>query len=355
MPQSDLKFDNSFLVKQDENPFVFPTPVPARPFTPFVIVNEPPPMDTPSTPPPCSPGVMGTAPLFPIDPAAPDPFLAVPKLSDSLDSNAIVEYQGETPESMGVQPWQLPPPVPLSLSKPVPTRPNIKYGVIGPDGRDPLFHSIINRKFKRYASCVSPPVDLIDPNADLSDPSSWQVAIRGLMNFENRRQAQKVTQFKIPQVPPPPKVHPGKVVASLNVRDAGHFAPPAACPEQRPPTPKMLPAMPPPLCASQSLPAVLPENIAPSNLPLPPDDTSMQSLCSNGIDIPSLSLEDPVIVPPPRSLENPLRLDQSMSCAQPEYDNMETNNQYFPGGWRPPPDDTRDSTDSIMDKIRTRP
>jgi len=110
VPQPDVKFDNSFLNGPADTPSAFLPPVPARPFTPAIIVNDPPPMDTPSTPPSVSPSVMGTAPLFPFDPNTPDPFLAVPARSESLDSNATVEYHGETPEQMGVQPWQLPPP-----------------------------------------------------------------------------------------------------------------------------------------------------------------------------------------------------------------------------------------------------
>jgi len=420
------------FVKQD-TPLILPDPVPTRPFTPVIRINDMPPMKTPSPPPLPSPDGISAAPLFPFDPNMPDPFSQLPR-SNSLDSNATVTYQGESADALGMLPCHLPTPFPPP--KPAKPRRNTLYGVEGPEGVNPLFHSPIFRQFKRYASSVSDPVDLIDPDADLSNPSSWQVKVRELMAFENRRRAQKDPFFDFPEVTPPPKVTPAPVVAptnnddrvsappairsaklvpSPNVMSDHKFAVPAPLPvlqpnlpkvlpampppcyksqslPAQPPVetpafalplpsddmsmpsqssddlgmprlslecpvivPKMLPAMPPPLCASQSLPAVLPDNIPASALPLPPDDTSMQSLNSDSIDMPSLSLEDPIIVPPPRSLENPLPRDDSMSCAQPDYDNMETNNPYFPGGWRPPPDDTRDSTDSIMDKIRTRP
>jgi len=344
-------------------PLVLPEPVPSRPHSP----------------------------LFPFDPDIPDPFGTLPVRTDSLDSNATVVYHGEPPEDLGIMPCHQP--VPFPRPRPTAPRPNVLYGIQGPPGTNPMLHHPVNRIYKRYASSETDPVDLIDPNADLSDPMNWQVPIRDIVNFENRRKAQLDPMFDFPEVPPPPKVNPeaqpaisrpaiikAPILPSPNVFSDAHFA----VPDQLPPAPsppKTLPSMPPPCAKSQSLPAHLPVDTPAFALPLPSDDMSMPSLdssdnlppspdsddigfqklslecpdisSSDDFGMPHLSLECPETRPPPRSLENPL--PSSMSCAQPEYDNMDTNNPYFPGGWRPPPDATRDSTDSILDKIRKRP
>jgi len=170
---------------QDNGPLVLPEPVPSRP----------------------------RSPIFPFDPNVPDPFADLLVRTDSLDSNATVEYHGEPPEALGLMPCHLP--VPFPRPRPAAPRRNVIYGVEGPPGTNPILHSPINRIFKRYASSVTDPVDLINPEADLSDPNDWQVHIRNLMAWENRRKAQLDPLFKLHEVTPPPKVNPDPNIVPL--------------------------------------------------------------------------------------------------------------------------------------------
>jgi len=71
---------------------------------------------------------------------------------------------------------------------------------------------------------------------------------------------------------------------------------------------------------------------------------SSQSLeCPSSVTVSTISLED-------HSVSN-----SSMACKPSQYNCMETNNVFYTDFWNPTADATRDSTESIIDKICTRP